>query len=244
VSFACSNLPALTTCVFTPAQIAAGSGNSSAALSINTSPGTPMGNYNVTITGTSGTVISTAQVSITVTAAPTFDFAMSVTPGSESVPVGQSTTFTVDVNPSTGSFPSTVTFSCANLPQLATCSFSPAQIGSGSGNSVSAVTMSTTAPTASTALNFFFLTPFSLAGAFWIDKRRLGQTRRKSRPCLRFLAFLVLLFTQLSCGGGLQGNGTVGSGNPGTPTGTYNVTVTATSATLSHSAQVSLTVTQ
>jgi hypothetical protein len=48
----------------------------------------------------------------------------------------------------------------------------------------------------------------------------------------------------VSCGGGLQGNGSAGAGtgNPGTPKGTYNITVTAICGSVTHSSQVSLTV--
>jgi hypothetical protein len=47
----------------------------------------------------------------------------------------------------------------------------------------------------------------------------------------------------LSCGGGLQGNGGGGSGSPGTPAGTYTITVTAICGAVTHTAQISLTVT-
>jgi len=50
----------------------------------------------------------------------------------------------------------------------------------------------------------------------------------------------VMLF--LSCGGGLQGGGG-GTGSPGTPAGTYTITITAVSGSITHSAVVSLTVT-
>jgi hypothetical protein len=47
----------------------------------------------------------------------------------------------------------------------------------------------------------------------------------------------------LSCGSGLQGNGGGSSGNPGTPPGTYNITVTATTGTITHSTTLALAVT-
>jgi hypothetical protein len=55
----------------------------------------------------------------------------------------------------------------------------------------------------------------------------------------------MLMVLCVSCGGGLQGNGTTGgggNGNPGTPLGTYNITVTATCGQVMHKAQASLTV--
>jgi hypothetical protein len=54
-----------------------------------------------------------------------------------------------------------------------------------------------------------------------------------------FLSTLVWV----SCGGLQDRGGGGGSGSPGTPAGTYNVTVTASSGAVTHSTQVSLTVT-
>jgi hypothetical protein len=55
---------------------------------------------------------------------------------------------------------------------------------------------------------------------------------------------LIALLGSLSCGGGLQGNGGGGgSGSPGTPPGTYTITVNATSGAITHNTQIALTVT-
>jgi hypothetical protein len=65
---------------------------------------------------------------------------------------------------------------------------------------------------------------------------------RPIRRVPRRLALLLVAISCISCGGGLQGNGGGGSGNPGTPKGTYNITVTANCGSVTHSAQMSLTV--
>src|SRR5207253_1098109 len=49
-------------------------------------------------------------------------------------------------------------------------------------------------------------------------------------------------FTPGSAGSGRGGGGGGGAGQPGTPTGNYTITATATSGSLTHTAQVSLTV--
>jgi len=67
------------------------------------------------------------------------------------------------------------------------------------------------------------------------------KTEAKIRRRLLAILSLVLTFGLISCGGGLQGNGG-GSGSPGTPAGTYTITVTATCGSVTHTARVSLTV--
>jgi hypothetical protein len=177
-----------------------------------------------------------ASVTLTVLPSQAFDFSMVVTPASASVPVGQATTYTLDVNPTTGSFPNNVTLSCSNLPSLATCGFSPTQVGAGSGNSAVALTVTTTAPAHASAAAVMLLLTFPIAGLLWISP--LGWTRRAPR----MLALLLVAISCVSCGGGLQGNGGGGSGNPGTPKGTYNISVSASCGSVTHSAQMSLTV--
>ncbi|MGA8491783.1 MAG: hypothetical protein WB711_15260, partial [Terriglobales bacterium] len=70
------------------------------------------------------------------------------------------------------------------------------------------------------------------------------RTRRRRRRSVLFFMLIVLgLFLELACGGGLQGNGTGGSGQNGTPPGTYTMTVTGTASSFpQQSAQVQLTV--
>lgn len=56
---------------------------------------------------------------------------------------------------------------------------------------------------------------------------------------------IMLLVVCVSCGGGLQGNGSiVGNGSPGTPAGSYNLNISVATASITHSTQVNLAVTQ
>ena len=69
--------------------------------------------------------------------------------------------------------------------------------------------------------------------------------RRAPRGKLFGVLFVVLMVVGLEngCGGGSSGGGGGGgAGQPGTPAGNYTIVVTATSGSLSHTAQVSLTV--
>jgi trimeric autotransporter adhesin len=71
--------------------------------------------------------------------------------------------------------------------------------------------------------------------------------RKSRRKHILLLAVLCCGMVELSCGGGGGGGSTSpapggGSGTNGTPKGTYTLTVTATSGSLTHTTQVVLTV--
>jgi hypothetical protein len=237
VALSCTNNPP-PSCVINPTSVTPTA--SGAPFTVTASSGVA-GSYEFNVNGVgsdSAAVAHSAPVTLTVLPSQAFDFSMGVTPASASVPVGQSTTYTVDVNPTTGTFPNNVTFSCSHLPSLATCSSNPTQVGAGSGNSAVALTVTTTAPGHASGVAVVLLLTFPIAGLLWMSPLRW------TRSAPRRLALLLVAISCISCGGGLQGNGTVGggSGNPGTPKGTYNITVTATCGSVSHSGQMSLTV--
>jgi hypothetical protein len=168
---------------------------------------------------------------------------MGITPGSASEPAGQPAVFSLDVSPKTGSFPTNVTFACSKLPALTTCGFNPQQVGAGSENSAVTFTVATTAaiPASRISIVAITLSLLPLPGLILLQRRiALGKIRHHGWVVL----VLILAVMTISCGGGLQGNGGGGgSGSPGTPAGTYVVTVTATCGSVAHTAQVSLTVT-
>jgi len=199
--------------------------------------------YTFNITGVgSDPVAVTHSEAVTFTAMPsqTFDFTMGITPATASVPAGQPSIFSLVVSPTTGSFPNNVSFSCSKLPALTTCGFNPTQVGSGSENSAVTFTLATTAPVPASRSFIIatFFSAFPLAGLIFLKHPKVLNVLRR-----RALAILALALTMglLSCGGGLQGNGGA-SGSPGTPAGTYTITVTATCGSVVHTAQVSLTV--
>lgn len=229
------------TCTIDPASAVPSSAGISFTVTVssNISQSYP---FSITGMGNDAAMIAhSAPVTFTATPSQSFDFTMGITPGSASVPVGQSAILTVNVSPTTGSFPNSVSFSCSKLPALTTCGFNPPQVSSGSENSDVTFTIGTTAPIPAfkSLIPAMFFSAFPLAGLI-CPKRR---NPRKAVRC-RMLATLSLVLTLglLSCGGGLQGNGG-GSGSPGTPPGTYAIIVTATCGSVIHTAQVSLTVT-
>jgi hypothetical protein len=164
---------------------------------------------------------------------------------------GMSGTTTVGIIASTG-FTTAVSFTCSGLPAEAACS--PASVpGKGPNTIVTTnITVTTTAPH-TTMLRFsqrpyyfatiFFSTIFipaifgglPLAGVFF-----LAAPKRRRRSVLLGFMLLALLVTVPACGGG--GGGSHHTQDPGTPAGSYTVTVTATAGSISQQGSFTLTV--
>jgi hypothetical protein len=187
------------------------------------------------------TVSHSVPVAFTALPSQAFDFTLSITPPSVSIASGQTAIYFLDVAPTSGTFLSTVTFSCSGAPALTTCAFNPPQIAAGSGESVITVTALTTAPTPAARTSATWLISLPMVGLLWL-RRRQPRVRHRN---LRVSLMIMLALNCASCGGGLQGNGIVGgSGSPGTPAGSYNLKVSVAAASIAHSTQVNLTVTQ
>lgn len=199
--------------------------------------------------GDAGDTASVSAVtSVTVTAAPTPDFALTLSPASATVAAGKSSTTTVSVAPS-GGFAAATTLACSGLPTYATCSFSAASLTpSGTAAATSTLTIATNVP--ATVANRVGIDatsqPTTLAGilATFVLLPVAGRRRRKLRHVSTVGMFLVvgaLSSLGLSgCGG--SGGGGDGSSGSVTPAGTYTVTVTGTSGSLTHTATYTLTV--
>jgi hypothetical protein len=240
-----AGLPAGALCSFSPASVTLdGTNSQTVALTISTAANmaVPAGVQTITVTGkpsgTGGTP-QTATVSLTVTAT-TQTFSLGTTASTFTTAVGGTAQVNVNVSGTNGfivgsgvgattSLP--LTYSCTGIPSLSTseisCMISP---GSGQPTNATAVTVSlaTTAPTAQ--LNpplgrsrFFYA--LLLPGLFGFVFAAGSRTRG-----VRLLSLiLVLSFSTLwlgACGGGSSTN--TNPTNPGTPKGTYTVTIGAT----------------
>jgi FG-GAP-like repeat/Cep192 domain 4 len=195
------------------------------------------------------------------------DFTIGPTPGSRSsatVTAGGSATYSVTLTP-LGTFNQAVTVSCPGAPSGGTCSVSPTSVTlNSSGAQNVTVTVTTRArslaaprgpapPTVPPMVWWFALMALValnlLAG--WAARRAsLGRTWPfgtlgrvvQAGPRRAFALGSILLAVTLwaSCGGG--GGSSPPQSSPGTPAGTYGLSVTGTSGNLSHTTLLTLTV--
>jgi subtilase family serine protease len=244
VDLTCSGLPAGATCTFAPPSLATGT----STLTIATTTATPIATSTVTVTGTSGAVSHNTPVSLTVSTPPTPDF--TVTAGALSaatVAKGGSATSTITVGSMAG-FNGTVTLACSVTgggTPAPKCTLAPSSIANSSGTST--LTISTTAahvvsgavisPQPGVGFGWLVVSGSALfAGIFF-----LGAPSGRRRMAGLGLMLLVFLAAGVGCGGGSSSSGNTQTG--GTPAGSYTITVTGTSGSMTpHTAAVTLTV--
>jgi hypothetical protein len=176
------------------------------------------------------------------------DFTMSSSAMSQTVSPGQAANYSVTLNPESG-YDDTVNLTCTGAPSLSTCTLTPNQVTlNGTASANVAVAVSTTAPSLTPPRQW--LLPPSLRGLgrmFWLcvflglaSLAALVRARKRRAACL-LGGCLLLVVLWAACGGG--GGQVIHT--QGTPPGTYTVDVTATDATtttLTHTLQLTLTV--
>lgn len=133
VDFSVSGLPSGAVASFSPASVIS---SGTTTLGVTTTTATPAGTYPLTISGTSGPVVHSVNVTLVVSSAG--DFTISVTPAGRTVANGGSTTYTVSVTP-TSDFSGAVSLSVGTLPKFVTATFNPSSITQ-SGTSVLTLT--------------------------------------------------------------------------------------------------------
>ncbi len=161
------------------------------------------------------------------------DFNFAFTVGSQTVLTGHTAVYELVITPSDGSLLDPVTFTVSGLPAGATYTFSPASLPAGSGTTT--VTLNIQVPT---TLAEHKSRPFSVSpvayGLLLLPLFALSRNARRRRRFVH-LVFLIVFSLGLAvsvsgCGGGFYAQQT------------YNLTVTATSGSLSHSIQAGLIV--
>jgi subtilisin family serine protease len=185
------------------------------------------------------------------------DFNISAAPSAVSIAAGQSASYSASVTP-VGGFKGTVTLSCAGAPVATTCSISPPQVSlDGSNPTMASVTLTTTAhssfqpiapqqfapPLPLGRLLARFFAYLFVCAMLW----RLACIPRKRLLVTAAIALPIALLCA-SCGSG--GSSSTSQPPPppppptqqGTPPGAFVITVTGTSASLSHTANVQLRV--
>ena len=180
--------------------------------------------------------------STTATATPTFN--LSTSAPVTATTVGSSALLTISVAP-TNAFSGTVAFSCTGLPTGATCNFASPQLNvSATAPATEVLTIQTSSGTAGRGYLRTQLAglgnPHSLVilPAMLLPFGALFALRRRKKFAgLRILGVLVVL---LASAGLIVGCGS--SGMAATPTGTSNVTISATSGSITQNTVVALTV--
>jgi len=166
------------------------------------------------------------------------DFTVAANPTTVSISApGQSGSTTLTITP-LGGFSQALNFNCTGLPSEATCTFASA------GTNKETITIATTAASG-------WKRPFGHgSGLFYamllpgVMGLVLPARKRSLRGLVILLAILaVLVLWMPACGGGGGGGSNT---NPGTPTGSSNVTITASTAgtgsLVSHAVTVTLSV--
>jgi subtilase family serine protease len=200
-----------------------GSSAISAGVATLTTSALPVGANSITASyAGNATLQSATSTAVTVTVAQPFTLA--ATASSFQVTQGQAASATVTVT-QIGGFTGTLTFSCSDPASESVCT-PPAATNT---TSVS-FNITTTAPTSKSAKSsggkrvFYALLLPGLLGILFTA----GSRKRAARG-VRFLGLIMVLgFSTLwlgSCGGS---NSTTTTSNPGTPPGSYKITVTAT----------------
>ena len=131
-----------------------------------------------------------------------------------------------------GGFSATVALSCSGAPARTTCTFNPASL-TASGSTAATSTLTITTNTATAALQH----DNSGVTLAFLGLGVLGLSVIRRR---RYLSQSLALLCLLLAGWGLSGCG--GSPSPTTPSGTYALTITATSGSTVHTASFNLTV--
>jgi hypothetical protein len=173
-----------------------------------------------------------------------FGFAMEASPPSATVTAGQSATYTVQVTLQYGSLASAVSFVCTGLPRDCTASFSPAGVTPGADPASTILTLKTTARAAATGGTFATSTPIPAALIFLALVPAMGLWFRFRRPVPVRLLGRWLAAAALICVIGLIASCSAGGDDnpPGTPAGTYQITIQGESGSVMTSTSVSLIV--
>lgn len=176
---------------------------------------------------------------------PVADFSLNLPSGSAvSITAGQSTTIGLNITGTNG-FNQNVSLSCAGAPTGATCSVSPSPVNPNGGNVSAQISITSTARSSATVPRNTFLASWfwtcTILGSLLILRRTAGKDAFgwQLRTCL-----CLVILTLAGCGGGSGGVAPPPPPPPGggTPAGSYALTVTGTSGSITRTTSINLTV--
>jgi uncharacterized repeat protein (TIGR03803 family) len=232
--------------------------NNNCSVSLTFSP-SEIGAESATLTFTDNATNSPQEVALNATGAAAHDFTLGIAAGSsESAEVveGSAATYMVDITP-LGGFDQMVTLACSGAPYGAVCSINPSSLKL-DGTSASAVKVTVTTLAARNVEdlggsllggpggrhNWPWLAVLAALGAMGLSVLWTARLRNL-QPWLRWATLAALLLTvaiSTACGPSGENLGII----PGTPAGTYTLTVTGSSPSgstnLSHTISLTLKV--
>ena len=141
-ALSCAGQPAGVTCAFAPASLIPTIAGINSTLTLTGASTALAAIDNITVKGTAGTLIRQQAIAVTLWGP---NFTQAVTPATQNVINGNSTTFTVTFTPF-GGMTDPITVGCGALPVGVACTPNPAQVTPGTTpNNQSVVTLQTTA---------------------------------------------------------------------------------------------------
>lgn len=217
---------------------------SNSAVYVDSNPAVGTHIYTATYTGDANFngATTSAAVNVVVNVLPPEFKLAQPSPGTLSMLAGGSGTLQLSLT-SNATFNGSVALSCSGAPALTTCTFAPASV-SLAGNQTGTATLSIATHPATNSKAALDNAPRVLPGAGVLSLATLlalvwpGRLRRVRRMWMVLLLGSITALTVGMSGCGSDSKKVVA----GTPTGTYSLTITATSGTLTESQLVTLNV--
>jgi hypothetical protein len=184
------------------------------------------------------------------------DYTVTPTTTTQTVAPGATANYSLNFTAIVGNSVNPTTFSCTGLPALSACTFNPTSLPANSPTTPFTLAISTTAPGRTTNVGPAnkLVGPFSrpviltvlamlalMLGLLALPKRQFARLRVSAVGVFGFAALLLLTSYISGCGGAGSGF-PIANNNPGTPAGTFTVTVVGTSGTVQRTTTVTLVV--